>query len=203
MITSNRQSAAITLMPTLAQCLWIWRSTDAALRCAARIDFHQQTTSLFSFVRELPDERRPSGVVNMLSEHTSRQALDIQLFNNDQPKQNNELPGFFVRKILSLIAHMGMRSLQFQNRFLSVIASAFATGNLALRPSQFCLRILEVSRILNLRPVSESRECSQTDVDPCRFIRGRQRFRFALDAEHNVPLASFSLDRDGFDLAFK
>ena len=108
MITRNRQSANLTIMPSLAQCLRIRRSTHASLRRSTRVYFQQHTTSLRRFVSELGDERRPSGVINRLSEHSCRQALDIQVLDNDQSKYNNQSPGNFVREIRSLVAHVGV-----------------------------------------------------------------------------------------------
>src|SRR5215831_13872541 len=124
MIARNRQSANLTIMPSLAQCLRIWRSTHASLRRSTRVYFQQHATSLFRFVRELGDERRPSGVINGLGEHSTGQSLDVQVLYNDESKENNQCPGNFVREIRPLVAHMGMSAVQVSNGFLSAITAA-------------------------------------------------------------------------------
>ena len=153
MITRNRQSATLTVMPTLAQRLRIRRPAHAPLRRPARVHFQQLTTSLFRFVRELRDERRPSGVINRLSEHACRQALDIQVLYNDQSKYNNQSPGNFVREIRSLVAHVGVCALQVSHGFLSVITAALTASDLALRPPQRGLSLFVISGIFDLGSV--------------------------------------------------
>src|SRR5215831_5496781 len=125
MIARNRQSANLTIMPSLAQCLRIWRSTHASLRRSTRVYFQQHTTSLFRFVRELGDERRPSGVINGLGEHSSRHALYIQLFDYDQPEQSDQHSRHLVREVCALVTHMRVGALQVSNGFLLVITTAF------------------------------------------------------------------------------
>src|SRR4030095_3525282 len=150
MITRNRQSATLTVMPTLAQRLRIRRSADTSLRRPARVAFQQHTPSLFRFVRELGDERRPSGVVDGLGEHSGRQPLDIQLFGDDQSEQYDQRPRNLVREIFPLIAHVGMRALQLSNGFLPIVTASLAAGKLALRPPKFGLGFFVVSGIADL-----------------------------------------------------
>src|SRR5882672_1972951 len=202
MITRNRQSATLTVMPSLAQCLRIRRSAHASLRRSARVYLHQHTTSFCRFVRELGDQRRPSGVINGLGEHPSRQALDVQVFDDDQSEQNDQRPGNLVREIFSLIAHLSMRSLQLSDRLLSVVTASLATGNLTLRPPELGLRFLVVSGIRDLGPVRQRGEGAQSHVKARLFYRSGQWFRLAFDAQHRVPPSGLSFDRDGLDLAF-
>src|SRR5882672_5194644 len=132
MITRNRQSATLTVMPSLAQCLRIRRSTHASLRRSTRINLYQYATSFRRFVRELCGKGRPSGVINGLGEHSSGQALHVQLFNHYQPEHRNQCPSYFVSEIRSLVADMRVSALQLSNGFLSVITASLAAGNLAL-----------------------------------------------------------------------
>src|SRR5215813_3341661 len=201
MITRNRQSTTLTVMPSLAQCLRIGRPTHAPLRRPTRVYFHQRTTSLFRFVCELGDERPPSGVINGLGEHSGRQPLDIQLFDDDQSEKNDKCPRYLVREIFPLIAHVGMRSLQFPDGFLPVITAAIATCDLALRTAKSRLSAFEIPGVFDLRPVRERGEGVQSHVNASLFCRSGQRLRLAFDAEDGVPLAGLLLDRHGFDLA--
>src|SRR5262245_25826655 len=134
MITWNRQSATLTMMPSLAQCLRIRRSAHASLRRTMGGHFHQHTTSLCRFVRELCDERRPSGVINRPGQHSGGQPLNVQLFNDYQSEQKHQRSRYLVREIPSLVTHMRVSALQVSNGFLPVITASLATGNLTLRP---------------------------------------------------------------------
>src|SRR5215475_1380663 len=201
MITGDRQSATLTVMPSLAQCLRIRRSAHASLRRSTRVNLHQRTTSFCRFVHELCGESRPSGVINRLGQHPTSQALHVQLFNRYQPEHHNQRPGYLVREIRSLVAHMRVGALQVSNRFLSVITTAFTASNLALRPPEFRLRFFVVSRVYNLASIRQSGEGSQSHIETDFFGRHRQRFQLTFDAEHSIPLSSLALDGDGFDPA--
>src|SRR5262252_893529 len=199
MITSNRQSANLTIMPSLAQCLRIRRSTHASLRRSTRVYFQQHTTSLRRFVSELGDERRPSGVINRLSEHSCRQALNIQVLYNDQSKENNQSPGNFVREIRSLVAHVGVSALQVSHGFLSVITAALTASDLALRPPQRGLSFFVISGIFDLGSVRERGKGSKPYIKASLLGRRRQRSRLTFYAEYGIPLPGLVLDGDGFD----
>src|SRR5262245_24659261 len=202
MITRNRQSTTLTVMPSLAQCLRIRRSTHASLRRSTRVYFQQHTTSLRRFVSELGDERRPSGVINRLSEHSCRQALDIQVLYNDQSKYNNQSPGNFVREIRSLVAHVGVCALQVSHGFLSVITAALTASDLALRSPQRSLSFSVISGIFDLGSVRERSKGSKPYIKASLLGRRRQKFRFTFYAEYGIPLPGLALDGDGFDRAF-
>src|SRR5882672_11433843 len=202
MITRNRQSATLTVMPSLAQCLRIRRSTHASLRRTTGGHFHQHTTSLCRFVRELCDERRPSGVIYRPGQHSSGQTLNVQLFNDYQPEQKHESSRYLVREILPLITHMRVDALQISNGFLPVITASLATGNLTLRPSEFGLGFFVVSGVFNLGSIRQRGKGAQANVKAGFFGRSGQSLRFAFDAEHGIPFSGVALDGDGFDLAF-
>src|SRR5215510_3106533 len=202
MITSNRQSAIVTMMPTLAQCFGIRRAANTALGCPARVYLHQHTPSFFRFVRELCDERRPSGIVNGFGQHPSRQSFDIQILDYYQSKQDDQGARYLVGKIFSLIADVGMRSLQISHGLLSILATAFAAGYLALRSTQFGLRLPIITRVVNLSSIRESSEGGQANINPGCFARYRQCFLLAFHAEDRVPTTSFAFEREGLDLSF-
>src|SRR5882672_8240834 len=202
MISRNRQSATLTVMPSLAQCLRIRRSAHASLRRPARGYFHQLTTSLCRFVREFCDERRPSGVIYRFGQHSSRQVLYVQFLNDYQPEQKHKPSRYLVREILSLITHMRVDALQVSNGLLSVITASLATGNLTLCPPEFGLGFFVVSGVFNLGSVRQRGEGAQAHVKARLFYRSRQRFRLTFDAEHSIPSSGVALDGDGFDPAF-
>src|SRR2546427_722740 len=119
MISRSRQTALITQMPTLAQRFGYTRSTETSLRCAARIHFHQHAPSFFRFVRELVEERRPSGIIDGLGEHARRQAFDVQIFDRDQTTALNYKTRGLVVKVSALVSDVRVRALQFKHGLLS------------------------------------------------------------------------------------
>jgi hypothetical protein len=189
-------------MPSLAQCLRIRRSAHASLRRSTRVNLHQRTTSFCRFVHELCGESRPSGVINRLGQHSTSQALHVQLFNHYQPEHHNQRPGNLVREIRSLVAHMRVSALQLSNGFLPVITASLAAGNLALRSPHRGLGLFVVPRVFDLGSIRERSEGSQPHIKAGLLGRRRQRFRLTFYAEHRVPLSSLALECDGFDIAF-
>src|SRR5262245_10718703 len=202
MIAWNRQSTTLTVMPSLAQCLRIRRSTHASLRRPIGRRFHQLTTSLCRFVRELCDERRPPGVINRLGQHSCGQALYIQLFNGYQAEQHDQRSRHLMREVCALVAHMRVDALQVSNGFLSITTAAFTASNLTLRPPESGLGFFVVSGVFNLGSIRQSGEGRQAHIKTDFFGRSRQRFRLTFDAQHSVPPSGLALDGDGFDPAF-
>jgi hypothetical protein len=189
-------------MPSLAQCLRIRRSAHASLRRSTRVNLHQRTTSFCRFVHELCGESHPSGVINRLGQHSTGQALHVQLFNHYQTEHHNQCPGNLVREILPLVTHMRVDALQLSNGFLSVITASLAAGNLALRSPQRGLGLFVIPRVFDLGSIRERSEGSQPHIKAGLLGRRRQRFRLTFYAEHRVPLSSLALDSDGFDITF-
>src|SRR5215475_7536293 len=164
MIAWNRQSATRTIMPSLAQCLRIRRPTHASLRRPMGGHFHQLTTSLCRFIRELGDERRPPGVIYRLGQHSSGHALYVQLFNSYQAKQRDQRSRHLVREVRALVAHMRVGALQLSNGFLSAITVALTAGNLTLRPPEFGLGLLIISGVFNLGSIRQGGESRQSHI---------------------------------------
>src|SRR5215468_6466197 len=202
MITWNRQSATLTVMPSLAKCLRIRRSAHASLRRATRVNLHQRTTSFCRFVHELCDESRPPGVINRFSQHSCGHTLYVQLFNGYQAEQRDQRSRHLMREVCALVTHMRVCALQVSNSFLSVITAAFTASNLTLRPPEFGLGFFVVSGVFNLGSIRQSGEGCQANIKTDFFGRSRQRFRLTFDAQHSVPPSGLALDGAGFDLAF-
>jgi hypothetical protein len=164
--------------------------------------FHQLTTSLCRFVRELCDERRPPGVIYRLGQHSSGHPSYVQLFNDYQAEQRYQCSRHLVREVCALVTHMRVGALQGSNRFLSVITTAFTAGNRTLRPPDFGMGFFVVSGVFNLGPIRQSGEGRQSHIKTGFFGRSRQSFRLTFDAQHSIPPSGLALDGDGFDLAF-
>jgi hypothetical protein len=69
------------------------RTAEACLTGAARVYLDQSAPSIFGFVRNLRDKGSPRSIVYRLSQHATRQAFDVQVFDNyrseilDQPER--------------------------------------------------------------------------------------------------------------------
>src|SRR5262249_62281042 len=142
-----------------------------------------------------------SACLTGLAHHSARHPFDIHLYDDDQPEKNDQCPRYLVREIFPLIAHVGMRSLQFPDSFLPVIPAALATCDLALRTAKSRLSAFEIPGVFDLCPVRERGEGAQSHVNASLFSRSGQRLSLAFDAQDGVPLAGLPLDRHSFDLA--
>jgi len=86
-------------MIAVCQPLDVWFSARTTLTGTTSIDGHQQSPSVFSFVREL-GECRPSRVVNGPRQHASRKTLHIQFFDSNQTVIIDDFARQFVVKSL-------------------------------------------------------------------------------------------------------
>ena len=109
MIPGRRQSALLTPMPALTQSLWHWCATETRLTCAAKVDFHQLSTSLSRFVVQFHDERRPSSIVDRLGKHAACQPFDVQVFDGNHAVGIDQRACRFVVEVSTLVMHMRVR----------------------------------------------------------------------------------------------
>lgn len=139
MVTIRRQPTRQTQMPPLAECLSDFCPAGACLARTARINFHQQPTSIFRFVGKLGDERRPSGVVNTLGKPPLGQPLYIQILNSDQPVFVDQRATQFVMKVAALVADSDMRSLKYLDRLTPSARTLLATRHTPLSKKSLAL----------------------------------------------------------------
>src|ERR1700756_4833746 len=84
-VTSRRQPACGTFMPTLRQSLGHGRSAYTGLAGSTRIHLHQHSPGAFSLVREFGKETVPCGVVDRAGQHSVRKSFDVEVLHRDQP----------------------------------------------------------------------------------------------------------------------
>lgn len=120
MITICHQAARETSVLPIRQSLADTRAADACLTRAARVNLHQLTTSVLSFVRQFIGERGPSGIVDGLRQHSAGQSLDVQVFDGDQPIAIHELPREFVVKVGADVEQAAMPSRQQRSSLAAV-----------------------------------------------------------------------------------
>jgi hypothetical protein len=104
-------------MPAISECFGHGSPAGAALRGARRINLHPEPGSLCRFPKQDEDERAPGRVQDRLGEHAPRQALEMQVFDGNQPEPVDELSRDLVMKIAPLVPNMRMHPLQRLDRF--------------------------------------------------------------------------------------
>lgn len=169
---------------------------------ATRIDFHQQASGAFCLVRKHEDERRPSGVVNRLTQPTTNKPFYIQILDGNQTVVVNNLARFFVVKVSALIANMIVEPLEQQVRFSSAVRAFLSSRYPPLQTPEIRLGVTKPARVINRVPITHGGERDQANVDAgCVCVEG-QWLCCDLNGEQGEPSARFSFDRQSFDYPF-
>jgi hypothetical protein len=198
-ISGSDQAARNTNVLSVRECLVHRCPTETCLAGASGIHRDQLPTSVFSFVGEFCEEARPTGIVNRLGQHSSSEALDVQVFHNDcaevlyQPKRQP------VLELVPLISDSSVNLLQKSNNLATTLRAAFTSSNPSLCPPKFRFGLPVPTRVRNCIAVGQSREGFQANVDPDCMIAGRKWFCFTFDGEADVPLATLTLHGDRLD----
>jgi hypothetical protein len=79
------------------------------LGSATRIDCFHKTTSICSFVIRERDDLTPRGIVDVLGEHPSRQAFDVEIFEGDPAKTGDQIAGNLVAEVPALGRDMSLK----------------------------------------------------------------------------------------------
>lgn len=155
MITISRQTARRTLMPSLAKVFRRVRSARTCLTRTARVNAHQLSTSVCSFIGEFGNERRPSGIINTLGEHSTSQAFDIQIFNYNQTIFVDHPTRNLMVKVRALVSDVGVYSLKQLYRFPARVRTFLSPRYFALCFAESLLRFAVVAWIVNFRSVAQ------------------------------------------------
>lgn len=172
-----------------------------ALRGATRIDSHEQTTGTFSLVRQLGEKATPTGIIHGLGQHARRQAFNVQVFNRNQAVGLNQALRQLVVEVLTLVANVRVNRLQFAHRLAAAMTAFLAPGHFALGSPKTGLSLSVLTRIGNDRAVGQHGEALQAHIEADRQQGISQGLSLDLDAETDVPLTRFTLERHGLDLA--
>lgn len=189
-------------MPAVAQRLRYVDTTETCLRRAARVNFHQLPTSVFSFVRQFSDECRPSGIHHRLSQPSACQAFDVEFFNGDCAVVGNKPATNLVMEVQALVADMRVRSLKQLDSFSSSLATLLSTSHFTLRLAEATLRAAIVARVLNLLTVRERGESDEPDIYADGFNAWWQGLGFTFDREACNKASRFALNRERLDFTF-
>ena len=202
MITTSRQSANGAKVPTIREGLRHARSAEARLAGSTRVNPNHFAPGAFCLVRDEIQEHRPACVVNGLRQHPAGKSFHVEIFDRYQAVFVDQLAGFLVLEIRTLIEHLDMRPLKKLYCFAAALAALLAPCHLALATPQAGLRVPVVVRILNLRSIGQHRETVQPNIDTSAKFAGWKRLRLAFHAETHEPASGLALDRYRLDRAF-
>src|SRR5579862_7172707 len=99
MISTSRQPASVTNMPTVTQSLFNPLPANACLARTRWIYLNQFAPSIFGFVRKKVKELSPSGIVYRFCQHTTSQSRNVQIFNHQQAICQYEPIGKFMVEV--------------------------------------------------------------------------------------------------------
>src|ERR1051326_1135906 len=203
MVTISNKSAVQTDVKAILQRLADFHATRACLTGAARIDFHQHTPSILSFVREFEDEVRPPSIVNTLSESRSRQSFDIQIFDGDQSVLVDQSPRQLMVEVRALRSDVSVNSLKQPHGLSPSVRTFLASGNPSLSYAQSPFTLPIVTRVLHRLPRRKRGERGESHINPNRVRVGWQPDCLNLASKDRKPASGFSLDSQSLNLAFE
>ena len=202
-ITVNNQPAVRTKVNTVSKSFRNIRQASAPganLRGVVGVDLDELPTSLFHFVGELGKERTPARIVDRTSEHTSGKRLDVQILDSDKAVAIGQLPAEFVLEVIALIADVSVSLLKKPDSFPSPDAAPPASGDLSLYTAKAGQSCLEITRVGHKLTVREGGEGIKSHIDTDSAGRRHRSPHIDNGAETSVPLPSFPLKRQRFNI---
>ena len=112
-IPITRQPASGTPVPTIRQGLWRAVPAQARLRRASGIDLYELPTGACCLVEQKHQELRPSGIVDGLRQQPAGESFHVQMLDGDVAVLIDDLPGFLVSEVGSLIGNTNVGALEY------------------------------------------------------------------------------------------
>lgn len=119
-------------MPTILQSFGDALPARTCLAGSARVNPNNLTTGPFCLVREKIQKLRPSCIVNRLRQHSTGEAIHVQLFDGDQAKPIDNFARFLVMKIRALVGYMHVRPLKKLYGLAAAVTAFISPLNFAL-----------------------------------------------------------------------
>src|SRR5205823_4761546 len=135
----------------------------------------------------------------MIANHVTR----LQPLKHDSAVLVHQLAGLLVQEIRSLVADTSVDTSNRLLCFSPTVATTLATGKGLLPTRQVVKRLTKVAWVANLLTRGQRSERSKPQVHTDYLVRVGQRQGnvYYFNREADVPMLTFPLDRDGFDLA--
>lgn len=199
MVTISNQTAVRARVNSHRERLAHFCATRACLTRATRVNFHQQTPGAFSLVREHEKKVGPSGIVDALGEHSTRQTFDIEIFNGNQAVLINYLPRLFVMKVAALVANVIVEAGEQQRGFTPTVRSLLSSRNTSLQATELRLRHAKPARVFNRASIAERGKAAEPNVDPDHVCAKCQRRWLILDRKQCEPSPCLAFYGECFD----
>ena len=173
----------------------------AILRRIGRIDFDKRSASLFRFARQFVKKVRPCRVTHafgkaVIMEHP----IDTQVLNTDEPVGINERTAFLMREVIPTERYSLMDTRYGFAVLLPLRCSLCQFGVCALYFCQCLFFLAKELGIVDFRAIGTGRKRLESDINADTALIGGQAFRFTLNTQAHVPLASRrAMDSTGFD----
>src|SRR5690606_15294947 len=160
-----------------------------ALRCPTWVDLPHFTTGAFCLALKYCDEAAPSGILDLLSEHTARKSFNVEFFDGDDVEATDQPESHLVMEVEASSSNLVVLLAKQKDCFSPAIAPALATSDAALSTPKIRLRALVVARVLNLLAAGERRETLDSDVHTDALASRRKRLRrHIITAKAGVPV---------------
>lgn len=193
-------TAAIAAVHALDQCLCGDRSAlRAGLRSPARIDADELAPGSLSLVCEHLNQLRPRGVVDVLGEHSGRQAFDVEVFDRYPAEAADYIAANLVQGIAPSIGDARLELCKSALALGSDVRSALASGKRTLAAAQPLSGALSPIRAFSGRAGRKRDEVGKPDIDADSKIVRPLGCR-NLDVKDDIPLAVLARQDRGLRL---
>lgn len=163
----------------------------ARLGSSSRIDHHDLTASVCSFVGDQSSQLSPRGVVHMLRQHSASEALNVQIFNRNTPEAVDELAALFVQEVSAARRNVRLMLSDCRLALAPDLRAAFAASQRTLQDTKPLSVALRCIRAANRLAVAQRDQRRKPKVNANAFGAGTLDRR-DLDVKYDIPLASIA-----------
>lgn len=176
----------------------------AFLACACWIHADHQSTSICSFVLDVPNELSPASIQNALGQATTRHTAHIQILDGDEIVLCDDQLAGVVRKVPATIGNTLVDALEATDLFTSVATTLLSSRNAVVCVGEFAFEFLAEARVRDLIAIGQYGERPQSKVDPDSQPDRSHGWRFLAIVDHKVtePLAGATHNALLDDVAF-
>ena len=174
-LTRSKQPASAAEVLSIGEFLPHLCSAGAGLTGSPRVDGLQHTPSVFGFVREFREEGSPTYILYRLGEHSTSQALDVQIFDGHYTEVLDQPERKLVLKLVSLVLDSLVNLLQQCRRFTTTMRTLLTTGNFALgtilgAPHQAILEREQRTSVDSVAIISHDRTGSRYSISVTHLV---------------------------------
>lgn len=196
-ISIKHQAAIVAVVCALAQLLpYHGAAARTLLRGSVGVYRDNLSASVCGFAREDAQEETPTSVVNGLGEHTSREAVHVQLFDGNTVVAVDEFSRCPVCEVMPRVGDaVTSFTKQYDGLSPSIALQIRAAINAPLRTTDGTLCVTHKAGIFNSGSVVEHREGVESEIDSTLAPRRRKNSGRHIGAlKEHVPAFAFALE---------